>query len=172
MEERTTENTCVVNRAQGAGEGLGKNSALVQSGWSGSQLPVSVEVTKPGSEDKGAAIQQILVVDPIVLFYEQAPLLGVRFEKTLPASVTTKASDVKIRAVPYFFSTENYGSDDLLYSWTSGSRAVPPAISPNTFTLTRIGEGDQASLIRLTVQNKKRVLQAGDTRVIINFTNQ
>lgn len=161
-----------VNRAQGAGEGLGRNSTLVMSGWSGAQFPVNVQVTKPETDLKGSAMVSIGVVDPVVRFYEQGPLLGVNFKQVLPGSITTTANTFKIRAIPYFFSTENYGTDDMLYTWLNGNVAVPGALNPNTLTLSSMGREGGATLVRLTVQNRKRILQEAETRVIVNFNTK
>jgi hypothetical protein len=83
------------NQIQSMGKGLGKQSVLVPMKYSGSSVPVEVTVTDHASGSdpsattsatqlsSGSAQQRLVAVDPLILFYEDAPLLGIRFDRAL-----------------------------------------------------------------------------------------
>lgn len=161
--------TWTMQGSTGLGEGLGRTSALVPMGWPNAQIPVKAMATI--GSDIGSATQFVPAVDTKVLFYEQAPLLGVRFNKILPNSVTTSNSEFTIRAVPYFYSNDNMRNSELVYTWKQGNNRIPQGYNPNLLTIKRGATAAGATGISLSVQNRKRILQLGDTEAIINFTD-
>lgn len=161
-----------VNRSQGAGEGLGKSSIPVGMGWPNSNVPIRVEVNTQDGAAKGSTMEYIPTVDPKVLFYEQAPLLGIRFDHILKGPVAVEGNEVRIRAVPYYFSLDNYFNEELVYSWIKDATRITPEMNPNLLIVQKSGQQAQASSINLTVQNAKRVLQKADGGVFVNFAEE
>lgn len=167
------------NQTQGLGQGLGKNGVFVAMKYSGSPVPVSVKVNNPAIPGEsgrpaqaGSAMQNITAVDPQILFYEDAPLLGIRFERALLGSVNTSGTTFTLRAVPYFFSNDDTVNTNVVYAWLKDNVKLDPGFDPNTFTLKKEGTSAQTSAIGLSVQNRKRVLQAANTGVTVNFSQE
>lgn len=157
------------NRTQAVGEALGKNSVVIPGGWPDSQVPIAVETNLPGVDWKGYQNTGIPTSDAKVVFYEQAPLLGIQFGHALPSSISTTGNVFTIRAVPYFFSTDNYLNSELLYTWKSGNSNIAPGIDPMNLTVTKAGKDYESYNISLRVQNPKRILQEGRAGATISL---
>lgn len=161
-----------MNRTTGLGEALAKNSAVLQVGWADSRMPVNVEVTKLGTDYKANAVQYIPVTEARAQFYELAPLLGIQFNKALGGSVVANGTDFRIRAVPYFFSNEDYETGGLRYVWKTDAGTLPAIDNPNMLLLEKKGTNAESTSVILEVQNPKRVLQMANTRAVINFAEE
>lgn len=168
--------TWTINQIQGLGEGLGKTSAIIPMKYAGSPVPTLVKASDPSTNSEqgnsGSTMQNILAVDPLLLFYEQAPLLGTILERALSGSANTKGTSFRIRAVPYFFSIDDMANGDLVYTWKKGGQSIAPSLDPTSFQLGKAGTGAEASAVSLSVQNRKRILQAANTQVTVNFSEE
>lgn len=161
-----------MNRTTGLGEALSKNSTVLQVGWADSRMPVSVDVTIPGSDFKATAIQYIPVTEARTQFYELAPLLGIQFHRAISGTVVTNGTDFRLRVVPYYFSNENYETGELNYKWKTDAGTLPATDNPNMLVLEKKGTAAEATTILLEVQNRKRILQVANTRAVISFTEE
>ncbi|MDO8520789.1 MAG: hypothetical protein Q7S52_01610 [bacterium] len=169
--------TWTINRIQGLGEGLGKTSAVIPMKYAGSAVPVSVRVSDLSKEGGGggqswSGMQNILAVSPTLLFYEQAPLLGTLLERALSGGISTKGTSFRIRAVPYFFSLDDMASGNLVYTWKKDGQSTAPALNPTSIQLGKTGTGAETSIISLSIQNRKRILQSANAQVTVNFSQE
>ncbi len=162
------------NRTLGVGHGLGKNSTIIQMGYAGTPVPVSVSVTAPNDGWTGEYTTSINAREALVRFYEQAPLLGTNFNKALLGSITSAGNQFTIKAVPYFFSTDDIADNALLYTWTVNNRNSVPGLDPTTMVITKIGTEDEQKQVQqftanLKIQTPRHLLQEGTTRALINL---
>lgn len=161
------------NQIQGLGGGLGKASAIVPMKYSGSPVPVSVKVIDPSGEgadgSSGTMRQNVVAVDPKLLFYEDAPLLGTRFERALTGIAHTEGTSFRVRAVPYFFSTDDMENGNLVYSWQKDSARLASGLDPTTLVIGKVGTAEESGAVQLSVQNRKRILQTAAAAFTVNF---
>lgn len=161
------------NQIQGLAMVPGKNSTLVGMKYAGSAVPITVKVTNYGVGGENTTItgaQKILAVEPLLLFYEDAPLMGIRFDQALSGSRITNGTSFTLRAVPYFFSGDDLANANLVYEWRKDVQQLTPGLDPNVIVLGKEGTGAQSSTIQLSVTNRKRILQSANAGVTINFT--
>jgi hypothetical protein len=170
------------NQIQNLEQGIGKQSVLVPMKYSGSSVPIEVTVTDLSALgdttgttsatrlNNGSAMQRIVAINPLLLFYEDAPLLGVRFNQALSGGVTTNGTSFTLRAVPYFFSNDDIVNANLSYTWQQDRQKLNPSMDPNILVLGKEGTAAQVSTIGLLIQNSKRILQSANAGVTINFT--
>lgn len=170
------------NQIQNLGQGIGKQSVLVPMKYSGSSVPVEVTITDLAALgdatattsatrlSSGSASQRIMATNPLLLFYEDAPLLGIRFDRALAGGVTTNGTSFTLRAVPYFFSNDDVVNGSLIYTWQQDRQKLTPGIDPNILVLGKEGTAAQSSTIGLLIQNGKRILQSANAGVTVNFT--
>lgn len=149
------------NRIEGLGEALGMSSTLIRSGWPNSSVPVTVNVSIPNTEWKGAETVNIPGYNPKIVLYEQQPLLGTLFHRALTPSTKGVGNTFSVRAVPYFFSTDNYLNKDLVYSWNINGETVQTSAEPTNVELVKNGKGAEQFDVNLRIQNPKRILQEG-----------
>ncbi len=160
------------NRTQGMGEALGKNSVVIPAGWSDSSVAIAVDINLPGTDWKGYKLTNIHGHEANLVFYEQAPLLGVQFNHALPRKVVGAGNTFSIRAVPYFLSTDNFKNGELVYTWLVNNRNVLPGLDPTTLTLTKSGKGEEVYSASLRIQNPKRILQEGNAQTEITLPEE
>ncbi|MEK7118498.1 MAG: hypothetical protein AAB869_02700 [Patescibacteria group bacterium] len=165
--------TWTANNTQGLGQKSGKNGVLLPMKYSGSAVPVKVSVNNLASTGEGGgASKNIATVDPILLFYEDAPLLGIRLDRALSGAVVTNGTSFTIRAVPYFFSNDDVENSNLVSLWYKDNVKFAPGLDSNTLTIGKEGASAQGSTIGLSIQNMKRILQAADAEVSVNFSQE
>jgi hypothetical protein len=159
-----------INYSQGAGEGLGRNVAVIPMNYSGARVPVTVEVTSEDGDTSGRAEISVKAVDPVVVLYEDAPLLGARFARAIENGYRTLGNEFRIRAVPYFFSRNNLENGEVMHRWTVNGREELPQVNQSRFTLLRAGAGDESYSVGIRLQNRARVLQEAHTQKVISFS--
>jgi hypothetical protein len=149
------------NRIMGLGDATGMNSVVIPMGYADSPVPVNVEVSMIGSDWKAPEFFNVKGGEAKVVFYEDAPLLGTLFNKGLSRSHLGAGNIFAVRAVPYFFSQDNYTNNELLYTWLVNSARINQGYDPTRLQLTKSGKGSETFSVSLRVQNPKRILQDG-----------
>lgn len=158
------------NRIQETGKGLGKSVSIIPMKYAGSPIPVTVSVYDPrATETERSVTQDVLAVEPMLAFYEQAPLLGPLFGRALSGKQVAHGTTFRVRAAPYFFSADDMANGSLVYTWKKGGAQLPAMLNPNSVEMGKVGTGAQASTIELSVQNRARILQKASTQATISF---
>ena len=165
------------NRTLTVGQGLGRNSALIKMGYADTPVPVSVDVSLPGDEWAGQRTDNIRGGEAVVRFYEQAPLLGINFNKALGKEVTGSGNQFTIKAVPYFFSKEDVDEGVLIYTWRLGNSNVVPGLDPTLLLVSKKGTDEeqlraQQFKATLRVQTTRHLLQDGQTVTTISLPEE
>lgn len=102
--------------------------------------PFSVYVSVTTRDGDIQAEESVVIFPerPSVIFYEQAPLLGLRVDRAVRESVTLQGEEVTISAFPL---TINEGIITS-YEWRANRQTVTPSEEdPRTITFRRTGEG-------------------------------
>ncbi len=159
------------DRTSGAGEGFGKSSTLVRATWPDSAINVGVEVSVPGTDVVGAKEISISSVDPIINFYQNMPLLGTYFDQVM-LSASTIGGQLSLRAVPYFFSTDNLKNNELVYELKIGNTRTPIGLNPMAITIPRVDVNGETKTISLHIQNPKHIIQEAAASTQVTFTPQ
>lgn len=133
-------------------------------------VTVSVDVSNADGSIRATRSTSFNGEQPFILFYEDDPLLGVRFERSLPQSVSLTRTEATISAFPYFFSTENRGGGLLSYTWTlNGAPASPSNQNPADLVLRQTGGAAGTASIALSIQNLSQIFQATNLNLTVNF---
>ena len=91
-----------------------------------------------------------------LLFYENNPLEGIRFQQALN-NLVLKQDNIELKAEPYFFATED--KDNLSYEWTINREKVAPQIIGNIFSLN-IAPGITGSFsLEANIKNPRKIIQ-------------
>lgn len=147
------------NRIQGLGEAQAMNSVTIPMGYPDSPVPVNVEVTIKGTSWKAPEFMNVVPAEPKIVFYEEAPLLGTNFFTALTKGSEREGNQIALRAVPYFFSTDNLLNNDLVYTWTVNGVTQARGFDPTKLQLQKTGKGAEGFSVNLRIQNPKRILQ-------------
>ena len=165
------------NRTLTVGQGLGRNTAMVKMGYADTPLSVSVDVTLPGTDWSGQRSDTINGTEALVRFYEQAPLLGINFNKQLAKQTTGEGNQFTIKAVPYFFSNEDFGDGSMIYTWRVNNKNAVPGLDPSVLTISKIGTDEEQQHAQdfnasLRVQTISHLLQEGQTVAAITLPEE
>lgn len=157
------------NRTMNVGQGMGRNSALIQMGYADTAVPVNVDITGQENSWTGSKSVNIKGTNAIVRFYEQAPLLGVNFNHALSGSSIGTGNQFTIKAVPYFFSTDDFLNDVLIYTWKINNSNIVPGLDSTVVTATKSGQGKEDFHFDLKIQTPKHLLQEGASSAVITL---
>ncbi len=149
------------NRTQKIGSAIGKNSVVIPGGWADSSVPIAVDISLPLTDWKGYQNKDIHGTEAKVLLYENAPLLGIQYNKALSQSTTAVGNEFSVHAVPYFFSSDNYLNNELIYTWRENGSNILTGLDPMDLIVSKRGKSLESYGISLRVQNPKRILQQG-----------
>lgn len=156
--------------ADAENSGFGRSSYA----YAGPIIVRPVDVTVDTYEAKGgkAAATADLTVgnsNPLALFYENHPLYGLMFNRSLEGSIILKKDELGLSAYPYFQSLANKNSG-AMYTWDVDSYVADVPENQNTITLRKNqGQDDGQSVVSLQITNPNKILQTTGTGLVINF---
>ena len=146
--------------------GYGKSSITVTPPRFGAAFSVSVLV----SNRNGTVVAENSVLiqpqTPSIIIYEDAPLIGVRFNKAETGLFPFINEEVSFVAYPLFVSNMN----DVSYTWNLDTSpfAVDPA-RPRAATFRKVGGGKGTHTVSVSFENMKKFLERGDTTFQLTF---
>ena len=147
--------------------GTNKNTLIFSKfDFPGDEHIIKVQVTNQNNTAVAEKRIKISSAEPKILFYQEHPLEGTRYQKALKDAITFSEEEIQVRAEPYFFSRNNI--DALSYEWTiDGKKTVKKGFS-NILHL-RIEPGAYGIFnIALRINNLKNVLQYSEASFNIN----
>ncbi len=122
--------TWYIKRVSKVGDGLGANSVVVAAPRENLSQNVSVDVTGADGEGQGSANLDLKSVSPYLVFYEFAPLLGLRLEQAIKDAWPSEPDQTMIRAVPYNMSTTDIAAGKTRITWTIGGATTANGPDP------------------------------------------
>ena len=106
--------------------------------------------------------------EPEILFYEEDPLEGPLYQRTILGSLELAGQlEIVIRAEPYFFPNGDFF--DLLRIWKMNNEKVEPFSNPNFIGLTVPEDIKGEALIELKVNNPNSYFQTVDKKIKLLF---
>jgi hypothetical protein len=152
----------------GSQSGLGKNTFIFRMPQLTEISTITVEVTSADNLITARTSQTFRSQDPTVRMYENHPLFGVRFEKSLSSGDNSlEGSEIVIVGYPYFFSSGNSSETSLKYNWRINKLGTN--VTTNRITL-RAPEGQKgSSQINFKVDNMKEIMQSAESTVHVIF---
>ncbi len=125
---------------------------------------------KVSTSDKSAVAKnsiRVKINEPKILFYEERPLEGTRYQKELGAAMTLENPEFTIRAEPYFFSKRALPL--LSYEWTMNNKKIETPQKPNLLNLSVPSGTKGTSVVELSLFNPKNILERAEKLLQINI---
>ncbi|MEX2010417.1 MAG: hypothetical protein WD874_01270 [Parcubacteria group bacterium] len=161
---RWSQNGSVIGSASGAG----RNSLSVVDSILNLEKKITVEVFKGGAIPIAKASINIATADPVALVYENSPLLGIIFERSMEGLTLLKDKEITFSAFPFFFSGSARNADFFSYEWATNSRSVQKTAS----VTYRAPEGEGQSYVNLVIRNINKDLQEGTKDFLLKYNNE
>ncbi len=148
--------------------GYGKNSFSFTGPKPYGETNVRVKVSSLNDAISSEMRIYLPLSRPFILFYENNPLLGTRYNKPLDTKLTLTKRELSVTAEPYFFSNEYESGPPLYYSWSLNGKGV--ATAGRTVTLRNEAGSKGASELALAIRSPKLLFQSASRSLTINFT--
>ncbi len=126
---------------------------------------VSVTVTGEDTTARTFAKTTIRVEDPLILFYEDKPLEGPRYEQTFPRFSAASGDELRLRAEPFFFLAGSLTALD--YQWRVDGRALEAGDKPRQLLFHAVPGSRGMHQVSLAIENRQQLFQRGDGNVNI-----
>jgi len=148
---------------------LGKSSIMVSMGSPYGKNSVSVKVLNAKGNISAEKTIAIEPQNPKIIFYEEKPLEGTKYENALKGTAEFSEAETSVRAEPYFFSfPETPYEKNLAYSWTMNGKGITPNEgTPKVITLRNETGKEILSSLTLSIKNVIKTFQTAYYSVTI-----
>ncbi|HEY0907743.1 MAG TPA: hypothetical protein VGE35_00130 [Candidatus Paceibacterota bacterium] len=154
---------------QGDASGFAKDSYITsQTSYLRDGEEISVEVSSPRENYAGSASVTIRPSVPEVLFYENSPLYGVIYERSLRGTHTLANEEMTLKAEPFGMSTDGPTSGLLTFSWNLNGAMIAEFANRNQIVLRKVDGSAGQSSLGVTVQNSRKLLQGAQSSITIS----
>ncbi len=151
--------------------GYGKNSFSFVGPKPYDETNVKVRTSSIDNTVNSESRVYLPLSNPLILFYEKDPLLGVWYNKPLDTEAMLKKKELSISAEPYFFSGEarvGENASTLKYIWSVNGNEVQNY--GRTITLRNDTGAEGKSLVSLTMRGVSKTFQSASRNLRVNFT--
>lgn len=149
--------------------GYGKQTLTIQENIP-RPLKIQVEVGTANGTSKAIGRMTLAPGDPSISFYEENPLYGVLYNKTLTNRVRLINQEITIRAVPYTFNTSK--QSPLIYNWSVNNLERGDLSTNESVTLRTKGDVVGTSNVSLRIRNENNILQGAESTVNVEFSKK
>ncbi len=146
--------------------GYGKSSIEITPPRFGAAFTLSVTATSRDGTRGASNMITIAPRTPTAVFYENAALLGVRFDRAAAGSYPFPSDEISFIAYPLFVTD----ASALSYSWSldGAAFAVDPA-KPRDVTFRKVGSGGGTHTVSLAYSNVKEFLENATRTFTLSF---
>ena len=157
------------DNAQPDNSGYNKNSFIFTSSYLNQEE--DIELNAGGVSENYSAKKDVVIhsFSPKILFYENDPLRGILYGKSLDSSFVVDGAEKSIIAEPYFFSAESARAFPLTYEWKVNDGIIDTPAVKNILSI-QAGSVKGAVSIALSIENISKLFQ--DATGSLNFNLQ
>jgi hypothetical protein len=139
--------------------GLDKNSFSFKATKTAGRSHIVRLIITSGGKNVASRTMEIPVVDPLIAFYEQEPILGENFNKAFTGTYQLSKPEITFIAEPFFFNRTE--ANNLKYTWKLNGRSVAPdGGNGRVITFTTPASGGQGTNeIKLLTESPTNALQ-------------
>lgn len=152
--------------------GQGRNTLTFYASETGDDI-IEISVSTPDGNIAAENSVRVKVNEPKILFYEEHPLEGPQYQKELSSfgsAFLLEKSELILRAEPYFFSKR--ALPILSYEWQMNNKKIETPQKPNLLNLVVPSGQKGTSIISLSLENLKNILERANRTIQINFNVQ
>ncbi len=157
-------------KKQQSASGYGKNTIKLPSEFGSKTIELAVTVSSLDGNSVGTRRITITPQNPQIVFYEDSPLYGPIYSNALTSSLFLSSDEIRLRATPYYFSTNlPHSTFPLLFKWEINGTPVDEANS--YITLRRTAGVSGTSIVSMSTTNNNKLFQNFKSSLKINFNN-
>lgn len=146
--------------------GRGKHSVVLTNSSPFEPLTINLLVKDPKGNTRVGKKFIIPANQPSVVFYEDNPLTGIRYDKAIRGKYSIYDRETTVVSEPYYISALTRTDPVLSYKWTIAGKDYT---SPGSISLGAEGVGSGSTNIKLVIQNSAFWLQNGRADLQVDF---
>ena len=151
--------------------GAGKDSLVVDGTIPVRDIDIGVSVFNSQGQQVASAEKILSAADPKILFYENNPLYGVLFNKSISGNYYLgQKEELTVVAKPFFFDLSSDSGSDASYKWSVNGNPVSAAGKTNELLLRQTTPNLKGTAsISLSINNVVRIFQFADNNFSVSF---
>lgn len=149
--------------------GVGKNVFYYKGGTIIRPDSISVDVSTLNQKMVAKTKIEITPTEPKVVLYEEDPEYGTLYNKALEKPITLNKEEIKISAIPYFFSTDKANGKNLKYNWSLNGESAGKDV--DFIILKKPSDSSGHAILNLQLSNTKDIFQFSESSLNITFGN-
>lgn len=130
---------------------------------------IKVNVSDIFGNNVGYGELSIKYGNPKIIFYEQDPILGVKWEKALGDNFNVTPNGETIVAEPYFFSNKNVNSTNYTFTWSLNGEKIATPNKINTLAIKPEDGTSGTAVIKVLISNLRTYFQEMDKITNANY---
>ncbi len=134
---------------------VGKNYFYFEDDFSNRPIRVSVDVESLNSDFRTLRGVSVSPIDPEIILYEESVVYGPIFERAISSNISTKAREINIRAVPFYFSPDR----NIVYNWSMGGNRLENFVN-NIVTFRAVNDEPVLSNLAVLISNPAKIGQS------------
>ena len=154
--------------AVGDASGYGRQQFHTEAGALSDDSVVGVRVSTLDGTMQAEGEALLTPTQPKIVLYEDHPLYGILFGNALAEPFSLSGEEIRVVAVPYFFSVPSRLSALLEYDWAQNGMSVRQG-GDNALTLRVPEEGEGVASVSVRAQHAVKILQGADAAAAIAF---
>ena len=149
--------------------GWGKNSFIFQNSYLDKGNTVEVKVSDITETTNTSGQMTLSTVTPKILFYENDPTLGIKWENALSDGFKISPVGDTLNVAPYFFSPKDISSPDLTFDWSLNGTAIQTPDPKNILSIKpETGQSGNAT-INININNTNTLFQSLAKQITVSF---
>jgi hypothetical protein len=153
----------------GSKSGFGKNTLLYSGTILSRPVQMMVEVSTLKGDMKARKIITVTPTDTQALLYENNPLMGILFNKSVQGSFTLTAKEGKFEAFPYFFSARARNNADLKYSWQLNNQPLLVPTTQHSMVFRNDADTSGTAQSSVTISDFSKLLQNAKADISLTY---
>ena len=149
--------------------GWGKNFFVFQNSYLDKENVVEVIASNISGSSNASGKIILRTTNPKILFYENDPSLGVKWENALNNGFIINKNGTIIVAEPYFFSPKNIASSELSFDWFLGGQKTETPDPKNILSIKPDTGQSGVSTIKTVINNINTLFQNTEREINVAF---
>ncbi len=149
--------------------GYNKKSVVFKQGLFNSKENISVEISSSNRDSYAENTVVIKRVQPEIHVYHNHPLEGIIYEKIIDKDFFMENKEVEIVAEPYYFSTYNKSTSDIIFNWRANNKQIAGSEPTSNMIFGFEKDSVGSSNISLEITHIDNILQFAKTSFKLNY---
>lgn len=154
---------------QSNSSGWGKGSFIFQNSYLDRDNTVEVKVSDISGGTNASGRITLNTTNPKILFYENDPIFGIRWETALSNGFTISSDGKTLNVEPYFFSPKNINASELTFDWFLNGEKISTPSPKNILSIKPEAGQSGSATIKIDINNVNTLFQSLSKQINVQF---